>query len=220
MKIGMIGAGNIASALAEKWASAGHSVMMSNSRGPESLAAHAENLGATAGTAEEAATFGDVLLISVPLKSFPNLPFAAIGSKIVMDTCNYYPNRDGIHPEFEQGGETTSQALQAVISQAQIVKAFNSIMVADLRAGGGPMPEGQRHALPVASDQLQTAERIFPLVQLMGLEPVYAGTLAESWRFERARPVYCRPLSKEALISGLAATLPTDFVAENSWKRG
>ncbi len=219
MKIAMIGAGNIASALARYWVDAGHQVMLSNSRGPDSIRDAAHALGASVGTPQEAIAFGDILVVSIPLKAFDSLIDLDIGNKIVIDTCNYYPKRDGVYDQFEGGGMTTSQELQRVMPQARIVKAFNSIMVGDLEAGGGPVEGGAPHALPIASDDESDAQIVADLVRVIGLEPVYTGSLAQSWRFERARPVYCRPLSAQALRDGLAQTTPQDFVAENAWKR-
>lgn len=219
MKIAMIGAGNIASTLARGWLRAGHDVLLSNRRGPGSLEALAQSLGARAGTPEEAVDFAEHLVVSVPLRAFPELARLSVAGKLVIDTCNYYPGRDGADPRFEDGGMTTSAALQQVLHDARIVKAFNSIMVADLLAGGGPVAGAEPHALPIASDDPRDAEEVAPLVRQLGLDPVYVGALAESWRFERARPVYCRPLGAAALRTGLERTGREDFVAENSWKR-
>ena len=218
MKIGMIGAGRIASALVERLAPHGHELMISNSRGREAVQETADALGCLAGSAEDAAAFGEVTVVTVPLNRFDTIPAEAIGDRIVVDTCNYYPGRDGPHPEFEGGGDTTSEQLQRMMPQARVVKAFNSIMSAHLAEGGRPTPSGGLHALPIASDDAAAADVVAQIVRDCGLDPVYAGPLKDSWKFERARPVYCRPLDAEALREGLAATTPQDFVPENSWK--
>ena len=218
MKIGIVGAGRIASALVTRLAPKGHELMISNSRGAEAVRETAEALGCHGGSAEEAAQFGDVTVVTVPLNAFDTLPADAIGQRIVIDTCNYYPGRDGVHPEFEGGGETTSGQLQRKLPKARVVKAFNSIMSPHLEQGGKTPPSGGTPALPIASDDEQAATVVSQIVRDTGFEPVHAGPLAESWRFERARPVYCRPLDARALQAGLAATRPEDFVPENSWK--
>lgn len=218
MKIGIIGAGNIGKPLAQHWARAGHEVMLSNSRGAEAVRETAEALGCRAGSAEEAARFGDVVVVSVPLHAFGGLPVAEIGSRIVIDTCNYYPRRDTVRPALEDGSEMTSGLLQKTLPEARVVKAFNSILAKHLAAGGAPTPTGGRHALPIAGDDAEAVEVVAGLVRDTGLDPVNAGPLAESWRFERARPAYCRPIDAAALRAALAATGRDDFVPEDSWR--
>lgn len=218
MKIGIIGAGAIGKALARRLVNAGHEIMIANSRGADAVRETAEALGCVAGTAEDAAAFGDVVVVTVPLDQFDVLPASAIGDRIVIDTCNYYPDRDGVRAEFEDGSETTSGRLQKTLSSAEVVKAFNSILAGQLAAGGAETPSGGRHALPIASDSVEAAGIVAGIVNDTGLEAVYAGPLAESWRFERARPVYCRPLDAAALRRALERTLRSDFVQEGSWR--
>lgn len=218
MKVGMIGAGRLGQALATRLIAAGHELMISNSRGADAVRETAEALGCRAGSAEEAAAFGEVVVVTVPLNSFGALPAAAIGSKIVIDTCNYYPNRDGPHPEFESGPETTSGALQKALPKAVVVKAFNSVVFPHLAEGGMTPEGGGHHALPIASDDAGAAEVVAGLVRDAGFEPVHAGPLSESWKFERARPAYCRVLDAAALRAALAKTGKGDFVPEGSWR--
>jgi 8-hydroxy-5-deazaflavin:NADPH oxidoreductase len=216
MKIGIIGAGRLGSALARRLGRC-HEVMISNSRGVKGVQAIADDIGCLAGSATDAARFGDVVVVSVPLKSIGDLPADAIGERIVIDTCNYYPNRDGVRPELEDGGETTSGLLQRQLPRARVVKAFNSILSTHLACGGAYVDGGVRPALPIASDDDAATEVVAGLVSDTGLEPVKAGTLGESWRFERARPVYCRSLKADDLRSGLERTGRSDFVPEGSW---
>lgn len=218
MRIGFIGAGRLGQALAGRLVAAGHEVMVSNSRGADAVRETADRLGCRAGSAEEAARFGPVTVVSVPLTAFAALPAAAIGQRIVIDTCNYYPGRDGDHPELETGPETTSGLLQRQLPKAVVVKAFNSVLAAQLAQGGAEMPPGQRHALPIASDDAEAAALVAGLVRDAGFDPVIDGGLADSWRFERARPAYCRPLPVADLRAALAATGRDDFVAEGSWR--
>jgi predicted dinucleotide-binding enzyme len=218
MKIGIIGAGKLASALARRLVAARHDVMISNSRGTAAVEGIAAELNCRAGSAADAAKHGIVVVVSVPLKAFAALPAADIGRRTVIDTCNYYPGRDGLRPEFESGGETTSGALQKALPQSKVVKAFNSVLATDLAQGGGAVPGGGRHALPIAGDDPDAVELVAGIVRDAGFDPVVSGSLAQSWRFERARPVYCRPLDPAALRTGLDRTGPSDFVAEGSWR--
>ena len=218
MRIGFIGAGRLGQALAQRLVAAGHEVMLSNSRGREAVAPIAARLGCAAGAAAEAARFGDIVVVSVPLNAFDALPAQAIGGRIVVDTCNYYPQRDGERPELERGGETTSGLLQKALPEAVLVKAFNSALATHLARGGAPTPDGLRHALPYASDVAQAAAIGARLIGDAGFDPVFCGSLAESWRFERARPAYCRALAADALRQALARTQAADFVPEGSWR--
>lgn len=218
MKIGMIGAGRIAQALAKRLVPLAYEIMLSNSRGIEAVRETAEAAGCVPGSAEEAAQFGEVVVLTVPLNRLDVLPVEAIGDRIVIDTCNYYPGRDGPRPEFETGPETTSGHVQTLLPKARVVKAFNSIMSAQLAEGGVATPSGGRHALPIASDSPEAADVVAGVVRDTGLDPVFAGPLADSWKFERARPVYCRPLDAAALRAGLEKTARDDWVPENSWR--
>ena len=218
MKIGIIGAGRLGQALARRLVGAGHEVMLSNSRGHDAVREIARTVGCLGGSAEDAAAFGEIAVVSVPLSAFSRLPVDAIGAKITMDTCNFYPARDGAHPELEGGGETTSGLLQKALAKAIVVKAFNSVLAPHLAKGGAASADGARHALPIASDDADAAALVGRLVDGTGFEPVFTGPIRESWRFERARPGYCRVLGAAALRQVLAETKPDSFVPEGSWR--
>lgn len=218
MNIGMIGAGRLGQALAHRLVSAGHQVMISNSRGAEAVKDIATKLGCKAGSAEAAAEFGDVVVVSVPLHAFNLLPAGRIGIRIVIDTCNYYPGRDGCVAGLEQGHETTSGLLQRALPQARVVKAFNSVLSTNLSKGGLVIKSGGRHALPIASDDEEAARLVSTLVVDTGFDPVMTGPITKSWRFERARPGYCRVLDAAALAKIIGQTIRADFVPEGSWR--
>src|SRR5688572_24368571 len=124
--IGFIGAGHIGSQVARLAISHGYSVVMSNSRGPETLAALVRELGpsARAATAVDAAKAGDIVVVTVPLKNYRQVPVAPLAGKIVIDTNNYYPQRDGHIPELDNESTTTSELLQAHLPASKVVKAF------------------------------------------------------------------------------------------------
>ena len=218
MKIGIIGAGRLGQALARRLVGAGHEVMLSNSRGHDAVREIARTVGCLGGSAEDAAAFGEIAVVSVPLSALNRLPVDAIGAKITMDTCNFYPARDGVHLELEGGGETTSGLLQKALAKAIVVKAFNSVLAPHLAKGGAAPADGARHALPTASDDADAAAVVGRLVDDTGFEPVFIGPIRDSWRFERARPGYCRVLGAAALRQVLAETKPDSFVPEGSWR--
>ncbi|MFL9869112.1 NADPH-dependent F420 reductase [Paraburkholderia fungorum] len=219
MKIGILGAGFIGRAMAALARNAGHEVMISNSRGPQTLTSTAAALGCALGTAEEAAKFGDVVIVAVPFGSLDALPVAALDGKIVIDTSNHYPDRDGRIEALESGSTTTSQMLAAALPGAKVVKAFNAILAKDLETDGKPPGAAGRRALPLAGDDAQARQVVSGLLDQFGFDPVDAGTLADSWRFERAKPVYCIPLDRAGIVEGLAAARRDVELPHGSWRR-
>ena len=123
-----------------------------------------------------------------------------------------------MQPEFENGSEITSGRLQKILPKAVVMEAFNSILADQLAAGGVRLSGAGRHALPIGSDSMDAAEVAAGLVVDVGLDPVYGGTLSESWRVERARPGFCRPLDADSVRETLEKTERGDFVPEGSWR--
>src|SRR6476660_4549917 len=152
--IGFIGAGHIGSQVARLAVSRGYPVVMSNSRGPETLAALVGELGsnARAATVVEAATAGEIVVVSIPLKNYREVPVAPLAGKIVIDTNNYYPQRDGHIPELDNESTTTAELLQAHLPASKVVKAFNHIYAAQLTTDGQPAGTKNRRALVIAGN--------------------------------------------------------------------
>src|SRR4030095_417182 len=138
--IGFIGAGHIGSQLARLAVSRGYDVVVSNSRGPETLSSLVAELGpkARAATPAEAAKAGDIVVVSIPLKNYRRVPVAPLAGKIVIDTENYYPQRDGQIPELDNESTTTSELLQAHLPTSKVVKGFNHITAKELTTDGQP----------------------------------------------------------------------------------
>ena len=204
--IGFIGSGNIGSTLARLAVDRGYDVVMSNSRAPETLAELVADLGphARAATRNEAAEAGDLVVVSIPLHAYRQVPPAPLAGKVVVDTDNYYPERDGIVPELEDGSATTSGLHQAHLADSEVVKAFNNIWFKDLGRGGKPAGSPGRRALPVASDHPEAKRRVMDLVEEFGFDAVDAGTLADSSRFERDKPAYVAAFDVAGLREALA----------------
>jgi hypothetical protein len=174
---------------------AGHDVVLSNSRGPETLKDLVEDLGprARAATAAEAAAAGDVVVVTVPLKAYRDVPVAPLAGKVVIDTNNYYPERDGRFPELEDGSTTTSELLQAHLPESRVVKGFNNIVAAHLGELARPAGAADRSALAIAGDDADAKATVTALLDSFGYDTVDAGPLAEGWRFERDMPAYGLP---------------------------
>jgi 8-hydroxy-5-deazaflavin:NADPH oxidoreductase len=205
MKIGIIGAGNIGSALATHFRRLEHSVVIANSRGPETLSTVARDTGAVPVTVPEAARGVDLLVISIPLMNVPALPKDLLrdlppGSPVV-DTGNYYPLRDGRIDAIESG-MTESEWTSSVLGRP-VVKVFNNIMTASLAHGGLPRGSENRIALPVAGDEGKARQMVIALLDAMGFDGVDAGPLAESWRQQPGTPAYCTDLNREKLQDAL-----------------
>jgi predicted dinucleotide-binding enzyme len=125
MKIGIIGAGQIGSVVARLAVKNGHEVLLSNSRGPDTLRGLAAEIGCQVGTSIEAARFGDLVVVTIPLKNYRSVPAAPLVGKAVIDTMNYYPQRDGQIEALDLRKTTTSQLVGTHLQGAKIVKAFN-----------------------------------------------------------------------------------------------
>lgn len=206
MKIGIIGAGFVGRAISKLALKAGHQVMLSNSRDPKTLFTLTRTTQCQAGTPQQAAEFGDIVVIAIPLEAYRSVPAAPLVGKVVIDANNYYPDRDGRIPELDQHQTTTSEMLAKHLPESRIIKAFNAIRMDDLLNDGLPASAAERRALPIAGDDAQGKVIVTALLDEFGFDVVDAGGLAEGWRFEAGTPVYCVPLNQERLKAGLQAT--------------
>ena len=206
MKIGIIGAGFVGRAIGKLATEAGHQVMLSNSRGPQTLFTQRYGLGTEVGTVEEAAAFGDIVVIAIPLAAYRTVPVAPLAGKVVLDANNYYPDRDGRIAELDRNEATTSELLARHLPASHIVKAFNAITMGDLEKDGRPAGSPGRRALPLAGDDAEGKAIAATLHDAFGFDAVDAGALSEGWRFERGTPAYCVLLDRSDLEKTLAAT--------------
>ena len=202
MKIGFIGAGHIGSTLAGRLVAAGHEVAISNSRGPETLQVAVD--GARPMTVEDAARFGEVLVISIPFGRYREVPADAVDGKVVIDANNYYPQRDGHFPELDDGSTTSSELLQAHLPHARVVKAFNAISWLNLRDAGRPAGDPRRLGIPLSGDGGRAKRSVAQLIDEIGFDAVDAGTLAQGGRKHQVDgPAYSRGLLTAELRSRL-----------------
>ena len=190
--IGIIGAGNIGSQVARGAIGAGYDVVIANSRGPETLADLVAELGPRAGaaTADEAAAAGDFAVVTIPLKNINQVPAGPLAGKVVLDTNNYYWERDGRIPALDEERTTTAELLQAHLPTSTIVKAFNHIPAGDITTDGRPAGTPGRRALATAGDDAGAKALVARLYDELGFDTVDVGPLAESWRIERDQPAY------------------------------
>ncbi|NEM90486.1 NAD(P)-binding domain-containing protein [Galbitalea soli] len=204
--IGIIGAGHIGSQVARAAVAHGYDVVISNSRGPETLAELVAELGekASAGTPQQAAEAGDFVVVTVPLKAIPTIPVEPLVGKIVIDTNNYYWERDGHIDELDREEITVSGLLQRHLPQSKVVKGFNHIMAAQITTDGTPAGTPNRRALATSSDFDDAIELVTRLYDEFGFDTVSAGPLSESWRVERDTPAYVVRQNAEELRANFA----------------
>ena len=189
---GFIGSGNIGSTVARLAVAAGHDVVMSNSRGPETLSGLVGELGdrARAATAAEAAQAGDVVVVTIPLKNYRDVPVEALAGKIVIDTMNYYPGRDGQIAELDSQATTSSELLQAHLPDSKVVKGFNNIFFQHLASLARPSGSADRSALAIAGDDAEAKRVVTGLLDELGYDTVDLGPLSEGWRTQPGTPAY------------------------------
>jgi predicted dinucleotide-binding enzyme len=190
--IGLIGAGHIGSTVAKLAVDAGYDVVLSNSRGPETLSDLVSQLGerARAATADEAAEAGDLVVVTIPLKSYREVPVEPLRGKVVIDTNNYYPQRDGHIAELDDESTTTSELLQAHLPDSHVVKAFNNIYFEHLRELARPSGSPERSVLAIAGDDAEAKKRVTEVLDDLGYDAYDVGPLAEGWRFQRDTAAY------------------------------
>ena len=190
--VGLIGSGRIGGTVAKLAVAAGHPVILSNSRGPDTLEGLAGDLGplARAGTGREAAEGGDLVVVTIPFRAFWEVAPAPLAGKVVLDTCNYYPRRDGQIPELDSGAVTSSGLIQRHLTGSAVVKAFNNIYYRHLESLARPAGAADRSYLPIAGDDAAAKAAVTAFLDSIGYGAVDAGPLAEGWRQQPGTPVY------------------------------
>ena len=220
MKIGIIGAGHIGGTLTRRLTALGHDVSVANSRGPETLTALTKETGAKAATVREAARDKDVVIVTIPVKSVKDLPrdlFANGDRTVVVDTGNYYPQRDGRIAAIEDGMAESAWVAEQL--GHPVVKAFNTIYADHLLKRGRSADQTGRIALPIAGDDKSSKGVVMRLVDELGFEPIDAGTLAESWKQQPGTPVYGADLTADGVqraLSDAQRERPAEFRASSA----
>ena len=196
--LGLIGAGHIGSALAQTALDAGWDVVISNSRGPETLTDLVSELASRpsaggavrAGTAAEAAAAADLAVVTIPVKAIGQVPVEPLAGKVVIDTNNYYPQRDGQIADLDEGRTTSAELLQRHLPDSTVVKAFNHIQAAQIVSARSAPGTERRRALAIAGDDEAAKQRVAAFIDALGFDVVDLGTLADSWRIEPGTPGY------------------------------
>jgi hypothetical protein len=208
--VGFIGSGMIGGTVARLSVAAGHHVVLSNSRGPQTLQDLAADLGplARAATGEQAAD-SDIAVVAIPVRAYDGLPAGPLAGRVVIDTGNYYPQRDGQLPELDSGALTSSGLLQRDLDGAAVVKGFNNIYFRHLHSLARPAGAPDRTALPIAGDDADAKQAVTAFLDSIGYDTVDAGSLAESWRQEPGTPAYGAPYGPFSDENGHPASADT-----------
>ena len=205
--VGFIGSGRIGSTVARLSVVAGHQVVLSNSRGPDTLAELVGELGplARAASGAEAAAAGELVVVSIPFKAYRSVPIEPLAGKVVLDTCNYNPGRDGHIAVLDDGLETSTELLQTHLAGASVVKAFNNIFFKHLLSLSRPAGAADRSFLPIAGDEPGAKAQASEFLDSIGYGAVDVGNLADSWRQEPGQPAYGPPYGPFADEAGTPA---------------
>jgi 8-hydroxy-5-deazaflavin:NADPH oxidoreductase len=209
--VGFIGSGHIGSTVARLSVAAGYAVVMSNSRGPQTLTELVAELGpqAQAATSEEAASEGELVVVSIPLRAYQSVPAEPLSGKPVIDTGNYSPQRDGQIAELDDHSLTSSELLQRRLAGAHVVKAFNNIFYAHLLSLARPSGAADRSFLPIEGDDADAKAKVAAFLDDIGYGVVDGGTLSDSWRQEPGTPAYGAPYGPFSNPAGIPAAEDT-----------
>ncbi|MEA3388112.1 MAG: NAD(P)-binding domain-containing protein [Pseudomonadota bacterium] len=212
--IGIIGAGEVGSQIARAAIANGYRVVIANSRGPETLAGLVAELGpparaATAAGAAEAEA-GEFVVIAVPLKLVNDMPVAQLANKIVLDTNNYMPWRDGRYALVDTGAKTEHELRQDQLPTSKVAKAFTHIQAPRLLLSARPAGTPGRHALSVSSDYPEAVALVTRLYDQFGFDTADNSPLSESWRSAPGQPAWHAHdhQTRPALIANLAKATP------------
>ncbi len=189
---GFIGSGNIGTTVARLAVAAGHDVVLSNSRAPGTLADLVNDLGprSRAATPAEAARAGDVIVVTIPLRNYRQVPAEELRGKIVIDTMNYYPERDGHFAALDDESTTSSELLQAHLPGSRVVKGFNNIFFQHLAALPRATGAQDRSALAIAGDDHEAKKAVSEHLGEIGYDTVDLGPLSEGWRTQPDTAAY------------------------------
>ncbi|MCG7284452.1 NAD(P)-binding domain-containing protein [Cellulomonas sp. ACRRI] len=215
--IGIIGSGNIGSAVARLATQAEFTTIIANSRGPASLTDLVADLGprASAGTVEQAAS-ADIVVVAVPLTVTLALPPELLAGTTVLDSSNYYPSRDGRIGELDDNSTTTSELVQAHLAKSRLVKAFNNILAHHITELARPAGADDRSALPLAGDHPDAVAAAAGFIDALGFDTVDTGPLSDSWRLEPETGGYTQlylvdpSVAYEQIMTTASAPLPAD----------
>jgi 8-hydroxy-5-deazaflavin:NADPH oxidoreductase len=204
--IGIIGSGHVGSNLAKAAIAHGYDLVLSNSKGPDSLAALIAELGpkARAATPEEAAEAGDFVIVAIPITTVDQVPVKPLAGKVVIATINYFPQRDGHIPDIDDGTITVPGVLQRHLPASRVVRAFSMLDAADMSRDGHPKGDPRRRAIAIAGDDPAAKQLVSDLCDTFGFDVVDLGGLADSWRVDPGQKAFVTRQNAAELAANVA----------------
>ncbi|MEV7762009.1 NADPH-dependent F420 reductase [Curtobacterium flaccumfaciens] len=200
VSLGIIGSGNIGQDVARLAVDAGVAVVMSNSRGPESITELTASFGSSvrAATVKEAIAVSDIVILALPIGAVADLLADDLRGKIVVDATNYYPAMFGPIEAIDRSGLTSSEFLQDLLPGVRLVKALNNVDFLRLPLLARAAGSSDRSALPVAGDDVAAKAAVISVLDQLGFDVVDLGPLSEGWRSQPGTPIYVTPYSEPA----------------------
>ena len=204
--IGIIGSGHVGSNLARAAIAHGYDVVLSNSRGPDSLAGLVTELGpkARAATPAQAAAAGDFAIVAIPLTTVDQVPAEPLAGKVVIATINYFPQQFGHIREIDDGTTTAPGLLRAHLPSSRVVRAFSMINAAEMSGDGHPQGDPKRRALALSGDDPAAKQLVASLYDEFGFDAVDIGGLDESWRVDAGQPAFVTRQNVAELTANVA----------------
>lgn len=202
MTLGIIGAGKLGMTLAQLARKAGYEVMISGSGNPRKIALSVEVLapGAQAVTTLEA-TAADIVILALPLSRFRTLPVDALADKLVIDATNYWWEIDGPRSDILPDEQSSSEAIQAFLPHARVVKALNHMGYHDLHDEAKPPRTDGRKAIAIAGDDEQDIAIVAKLINTLGFDSLHIGDLAAGRVLEPGHPAFGANLTHTQLAA-------------------
>jgi 8-hydroxy-5-deazaflavin:NADPH oxidoreductase len=204
--IGIIGSGHVGSSLAKAAIAHGYDVVLSTSKGPDSLDALVRDLGphARAATPAEAAAAGDFAIVAIPITTVDEVPVEPLAGKVVIATINYFPQRDGHIAEIDNGTTSVPGVLQAHLPASHVVRAFSMLDAADMSGDGHPAGDPKRRAIAISGNDPAAKELVTRLCDEFGFDTVDLGGLAESWRVDPGQKAFVTHQNRAELEANVA----------------
>lgn len=190
--VAILGAGKLGMVLAQLSLKAGLRVYIAGSGAPERIALSVKVIapGAVATTLENAVAKADIVILALPLSKYKTLPAEVLAGKLVIDAMNYWWEVDGSSSEFNDPAISTSEAVQAHLSESRVIKALSHMGYHDLLDESRPEGADGRKAIAIAGNNVDDTNIVANVVNRLGFDPLIIGPLATGRALEPGYPAF------------------------------